>query len=145
MAVLNLTAIRQGLANTITQGVPREMHGYPYPKGGNEELPCVIVHTADEYVDWYGSIAAADDGLCVLSFVLEFMASSRTTIEDGLRVLDEVVSAAVDAIESDRSLGGTVDDTLVGVSSGQSGIQLEDGRPQAVRCSTPLTVWKQRS
>lgn len=146
MSGLNLGAIREGLVATITAGATREIRGYPYPKG-NEELPCFVVHPADEYVDWYGSMAAADGALCIVNFVLEFMAPARTTFEDGLRVLDEMLSAGVDyAIQADRTLQGTADDALLGVSSGQSGIQPDaDGRPQAVLCRVPLTVWKQRS
>lgn len=143
---LNLAAIREGLVDTIKAGATRDLRGYPYPVG-NEELPCFVVHPADEYVDWYGSLSAADGALCQVNFVLEFMAPARTTFEDGLRVLDEMLSAGVDyAIQADRTLGGTVDDALLGVSSGQSGIQPDaDGRPQAVLCRVPLTVWKQRS
>jgi len=146
MSGLDLAAIREGLIGTIKAGVTRDLRGYPYPKG-NEELPCFVVHTADEYVDWYGSIAGGDSALCVVNFVLEFMAPARTTFEDGLRVLDEMLSAGVDiAIQADRSLQGTVDDALLGVSSGYSGINPdESGRPQAVLCRVPLTVWKQRS
>lgn len=146
MAALNLRAIREGLAATIRDGATRDIRCYPYPVS-NAELPCVVVHTGDEYVDWYGSISGADGALCQVNLVLEFMAPARTTFEDGLRVLDEMLSAGVDyAIQADRTLGGTVDDTLLGVSSGQSGIQPDvDGRPQAVLCRVPLTVWKQRS
>ena len=143
---LNLSAIREGIAKTIRDGATRELNAYPYPKG-NDEPPCIIVHTADDYVDWYGSIAGGDGALCVVRFVLEFLAPARTTFEDGLRVLDEMLSAGVDlAIQADRSLDGTVDDALIGVASGQSGIQPDEtGRPQAVLCRVPLTVWKQRS
>ena len=146
MSALDLAAIREALVATIKDGVTREINCYPYPKG-NELPPCIVVHTADEYVDWYGSIAGGDSALCVVNFVLEFMAPARTTFEDGLRVLDEMLSAGVDlAIQADRTLQGTVDEALLGVSSGYSGINPdESGRPQAVLCRVPLTVWKQRS
>jgi hypothetical protein len=143
MPGLDLTAIRQGLADTVAGGTVREIQGYAYPKG-DEQLPCVVVHTADEYFDPWGTIAA-DGGTAVINFVLEFMAPARTTFEDGLRILDEMMSSGFDAIQADRSLGGVVDETLLGVSSGQSGTRLEDGRPTAVVCRWPLTVWKQRS
>lgn len=149
---MDLDAVCHALADTITAGVSREIRGYPYPKG-NEELPCVIVQTADDYLDPYGSISGGDGGMSVANFVLVLMAPCRTTYEDGLRILNEMQSAGVglpnsviDAIEADRTLGGTVDDTLLGVSSGHSGIQPDtEGRPQAVLCRWPLTVWKQRS
>jgi len=152
MSGLDLSAIREGLATTVTVGVSREIRGYPYPKG-NEELPCVVVHrVGDESVDWYGSLAAAD-GLAIVNFVLEFMAPCRVSFEDGLRVLDEMLSAGaglpnsvIDAIEADRTLQGTVEETLVGVASGESGTRPdESGRPQAVLSRVPLTVWLQRS
>jgi hypothetical protein len=151
MAGLDLIAIRVALAEQVQAGTSREINGYPYPKG-NEELPCIVVHPADEYVDWYGSLGANDGALCVVNLVLELMAPCRVTYEDGLRVLDEMMSAGVglpnsviDAIEADRTLAGTVDDALLGVSSGHTGTRLEDGRPTAVVCRMPLTVWQQRS
>ncbi len=147
MAGLDLAAIREGICATIKAGLPRDVRAYPYPVG-NPEIECVVVHPDTEYVDWYGSIAGGDGAMCVIRFVLEFMAPSRTTFEDGLRVLDEMLSAGVDlAVQADRTLGGTVDDALLGVSSGQTGIQPDatTGLPQAVLCRVPLTVWKQRS
>jgi hypothetical protein len=150
MAGLDLAAIRDAIADTIVTGTSRAIHGYPYPKG-DEELPCVIVHPAnDTYVDWWGSIGG--DAMCIINFVLELMAPCRVTFEDGLRVLDEMMSAGaglpnsvVDAVEADRSFGGQADDSLLGVSFGHSRTVADEHRPEAVVCRVPLTVYKQRS
>lgn len=143
--------MRVALVKRVVDGTDRAVQGYPYPKG-NEQLPCVVVHTADEYVDPYGTIAAMG-GMAVVNLVLVLMAPCRVAYEDGMRVLDEMMSAGIDlpnsvadAIEADRTLGGVVDDVLLGVSSGHTGINPdEQGRPQAVICRWPLTVYAQRS
>jgi hypothetical protein len=150
MAGLDLIGIRVAIAETVVAGTQRAIHGYAYPKGGVEELPAVVVHpAADGYVDPWGSLG--DGAMCIVNFVLELMAPCRVTFEDGLRVLDEMMSAGVglpasviDALEADRTLGGTVEDSLLGVSTGHTGMFMVDGT-QAVICRWPLTVYKQRS
>jgi hypothetical protein len=150
MAGLDLIALRVAIADAVQAGTARPINGYPYPKG-NEELPCVVVHAADNYVDWWGSLAAVG-GMCTVNLVLELMAPCRVTFEDGLRVLDEMMSAGaglpnsvVDAVEADRSFGGQADDSLLGVSFGHSRTVADEHRPEAVVCRVPLTVYKQRS
>jgi len=146
---LNLTVIREALAAQITAGTGREVRGYPYPTGSINELPCVVVRCDDDYVNYHATQGeAADVGL-----VIDVMAACRASIEDGLRVLDELLSSAagqptsvIDAIEADDSLGGAVERVVVGTAGQQTGFgTVEDGRPIGVIASVPVEVWVNRS
>lgn len=147
---LNLTAIREALAAQIVAGTDREVHAYPYPLGSPGEMPAVVIRSGEEYINYFVTQGDAAD----VALILDIIAPCRVSIEDGLRVLDELLSVAAglpnsvfDAIEADLSLGGVVDTCQVGGAGQHIGIGnvAPDGRPDGVLVSVPLAVWVNRS
>lgn len=148
---LNLTAIREALAEQIDANTGRDLHAYPYPPGSPGEPPAVVIREGgdDEYVQYYVDQGSQTD----VTFVLDLIAPCRVSLEDGERVLDELRSAAAglpnsvfDAIEADPTLGGVVEGCRV-VSAGSAvGIgAVTDGRPEGVSAPLQVTVWVARS
>lgn len=146
---LDLTAIRTALADQISQGTGREVRGYPYPTGAPGELPCIIVRSGDEYANYHVDMGYQ----CDVNLIVDVMAPCRVALEDGLRVLDELLSSAagspisvIDAIEADLTLGAVVEQVVVGVAGQQTGFgTVEEGRPQGVVASVPVQVWVART
>lgn len=153
MSGLDLSAIRQGLVDTIKAGVTRDVRGYPYPLG-NEELPCVVVNTGDDYITYNTTLGQASGGaMCDVNLELILMARCSVSLEDGQRVLDEMLSAraslpnsVIDAIEADRTLGGVVQECKLGAAGRYEGSRPDtEGRPQAVVVTVPVQIWMRRS
>jgi hypothetical protein len=149
MAGLNLTSIREGIVATIQAGVGRPLNGYPYPVG-NEQLPCVVVGTDREFVTYDSTLGV--EPLCDATFVLVLMARVSVSLEDGQRVLDEMLSAGaglpnsvIDAVTADRTLGGTVETCKLGTAGGYVSPEMDGGRPEAVLTAVPLQIWMRRS
>jgi hypothetical protein len=146
---LNLKAIREALAAQISQGTGREVHAYAYPPGSPGEMPAVVIRAGEEYINYF--VTLGDD--CDVSLILDIIANARVSLEDGLIVLDELLSVGAglpnsvfDAITADRTLGGAVDACELGVVGQHVGTGIvEDGRPPGVMVSVPLSVWVARS
>lgn len=145
---LNLSAIRTALATRIVAGTAREVHAYPYPTGSPGEMPAVVIRSGEEYINYFVTQGDAAD----VSLILDIIAPARVSIEDGLRVLDELLSAdaglpnsVFDAIEADRSLGGVVETCQIGGAGQHVGRDGADGLPESVMVSVPLAVWVNRS
>lgn len=149
---LDLGAIREALASQIYQNTGREVHVYPYPTGGQLELPAVVIRSGEDYVDYHVTLGVGDNAADV-NLILDIMARCAVALEDGLIVLDELLSSAaghptsvIDAIEADESLGGVVENVSLGVAGQQEGFGTqEEGRPHGVLSSVPLAVWVNRS
>jgi hypothetical protein len=146
---LNLKAIREALAAQINANTGRELHAYAYPPGSPGEMPAVVVRAGEEYVNYYVDQGAQTD----VTFILDVIAPCRVSLEDGLRVLDELLSAdagepnsVFDAIETDPTLGGAVVHCEVLTAGQHIGIgAVNDGRPEGVSAPLAVTVWVARS
>lgn len=147
---LNLAAIRQALADQIVAGTDREVHAYPYPPGSPGEMPAVVIRAGEEYINYFVTQGLEAD----VNLILDVIAPCRASVEDGLRVLDELLSAdaglpnsVFDAIEADPTLGAVVERCEIGGAGQHIGIGnvTADGRPEGVMVSVPLTLWLARS
>jgi hypothetical protein len=145
---MNLTKIRTELAAQIAANTQRAVHAYPYPPGTPGELPAVVIRSGETYINYFVTLGdEADVGL-----ILDIMAPCRASLEDGLRVLDELLSSGVglpasvfDAIEDDPTLGGLVERCEFGVAGQHVGVAGADGLPESVYVSVPLAVWVNRT
>lgn len=147
---MDLVAIHEAIADQVVAGTGREVRGYPFQTGGSYELPCVVVCPGEDYIDYH-----ADMGIeCDMNLIIEVRAPCRVAVEDGLRVLSELLSAhaglpnsVIDAIESDLTLGGVVGQVVLGTVGqwGGFGATEEGGLPHGVMVTIPVQVWTSRS
>lgn len=116
---LNLTAIREALADQIQGGISEEISCFPYntPKTGT----CVVIREPDQYVGYYETFGT--DGLADVQLLVDLIVSAQS--EDAQRLLDEMRSvglgmanSVVDAIHADKTLNGTVDTCIVRSATG---------------------------
>jgi len=146
---MDLAAVRVALAEQVAQYTGRAVHAYPYPTGGAYELPAVVVwRRGGEGVDYH-----VDQGTeCDAHFTVHVVAASRVVWEDGLRVLDELLSSdaglprsVVDAIETDPTLGGVVEQVVIGTAGDERPFNDADGNMIGVVSSLPVAVWAVRT
>lgn len=120
---LDIGAIRTGyvtrLATVTGLRVYRTVAGDLAP-------PAAVIAPADDFLDYHMAHAK---GLVKLSWRI-LVATSKTLEPAGQDLLDDYLSAGtgqtrsiIDAIEADRTLSGTVDDTLVSVARSYGPIQ----------------------
>lgn len=116
---LNLTAIREALADQIQAGISEEISCFPYntPKTGT----CIVIREPDQYVGYHETFGA--NGIADVQLIVDLVVSAMS--EDAQRLLDEMRSSGlgmtnsvIDAIEADKTLNGTVSDCIVRSSTG---------------------------
>lgn len=146
---MDLVAIHEAIANQVVDHTARQVHGYPFQTGGSYELPCVVVCPGEEYINYHVDMGLEAD----MNLLLEVRAPCRVAVEDGLRVLSELLSAdaglpnsVIDAIEADVTLGGLVSQVVLGVVGQWAGFgTAEEGLPQGVMVTVPVQIWTSRS
>jgi hypothetical protein len=109
--VLDLVAIRQGLAARIRDGVNREINVYDGYIPSTPSPPCVIVTPAPEYIEFGQSFR---DPRCAVEFSVWVLAAPGMET-DGQRLLDQFLSRGAgqpnsiyDALADDPTLGGVL-------------------------------------
>lgn len=147
---MDVVAIHEALSAQVVAGTGREVRGYPFQTGGSYELPCVVVCPGEDYIDYHADMGTE----CDMNLILEVRVDSRTSIEEGLRKLSELLSAdaglpnsVIDAIESDVTLGGVVGQVVLGGVGqwGGFGATEEGGLPHGVMVTIPVQIWTSRS
>lgn len=147
---LDLVAIHEKVAQAVVDGTARQVRGYPFQTGGAYELPCIVVTPGDEYINYH-----VDMGLeCDVNLILEVRAPTRVSLEDGLRVLAELLSkgaglpnSVIDAIDADPTLGGLVERIDFGVAGQWVGFGADsaEGPPTGVIVTLPVQIWTTQS
>lgn len=117
---MNLTAIRERLADTLRDGIGMPINVYPYMPDAPRS-PCIVIVPAANYIIPHESFGLHQ--LVELHFRLLIGAASRA--EDAQRLLDSLLSfgddetsSVIDAIESKRDtanggLDGLVEDLVI--------------------------------
>ncbi len=128
MAV-DIGAIREALVGQVALGIDRQVNRYAYQPNA-PQLPAVICVPGDEYVAYHESFAP--NAAVSIQFDLLLLAAPGPDV-DGQILLDQLLSAGtgqgnsvIDAIEADRTLGGTVHDAIVRTASSEGRIDLDD-------------------
>ncbi len=119
---VSLREIREALAAQIEAYVSRDVNGYPYGTGGLIGTRCVVIAPAGDYVSYFGTFG--EDGLADLRLEVKVIPTNATTIDaqialdDYLSIGQGNASSVVDAVHSDRTLGGLVEDCVCLTASG---------------------------
>lgn len=132
---MNLVAIRQQLAMTIQDGIDEAVNVYPYLPG-SPAFPCIVITPAADYRSARETFDA-NPGY-TLNYDLLFGATS--SVEDAQILLDQLLSndngaSVEDALNADPTLGGLVDDIIVG-----SATTARAGDPNAAVFTATLLV-----
>lgn len=115
MAGLVLQVIRKALANQIGGYLQRDGTVHPYDPG-DHRLPSIIIRPADDYIAYFGTMGPSGIADILLDVDIEVAtaqaASAGIAMDDYLSAGLGNNSSVVDAIHSDRQLGGTVADCV---------------------------------
>lgn len=117
MPSLDLTLIRQTLADQIQSYAT--IRCYPYPPDV-PELPCVVIDPGEPYIDLLGSMSGTLGTKCTVNLTVSIYVSAVSGWRDAQQQLDRLLSSGLNpdrsvygAIESDRTLDGTVPTVVV--------------------------------
>lgn len=120
---LDIGAIRTGYVTRLATATGLRVYR---TVAGDLAPPAAVIAPADDFIDYH---LAHAKGLVKLSWRI-LVATSKTLEPAGQDLLDDYLSAGtgqtrsiIDAIEADRTLSGTVDDTLVSVARSYGPIQ----------------------
>jgi len=112
---LDLKAIRTALAAQLTANIDRQTNVYAY-EVDSPSYPYVIVRPAADYVGYFGSFGP--NGVADVMLELEIATIAGDPISMGM-AMDAYLSSGstfgssvVDAVHTDRTLGGTVADCV---------------------------------
>jgi hypothetical protein len=114
----NPKEIREALAEQLRQNVARGINYFAY-RPANPPVPYVAVICDDPYVGYHETFATATTGaLCDVRFMIEIGHSGEA--QSAQIFIDELLasgtgqqSSVIDAIEADRTIGGTVETCIV--------------------------------
>jgi hypothetical protein len=130
--MLDLRLICEALADTIRAGTARSVACYALVPPTAPQYPCCIVRSpAGQFVSYHESFG--DAPLTDVRLEVMILHQGKTDVDSQIVVLDLLSSGAgktssvVDAIESDRTLGGLVEDTVTRTATGLSRSSSEDG------------------
>jgi hypothetical protein len=116
MAGLILADIHNALADQIRAGIDRQTNVSAFPDGSTI-FPSVTIHTAADYISYWGTFGPNGDADVQLRIVIEVDAGDLTSIclkiADYLSVGTGNESSVVDAVMADQTLGGVVGDCVV--------------------------------
>lgn len=116
MSGLDLRAIREGLAAQIQTYVTRGTTVHAYDPGDHAGPAIIIRAASGEYVSYFSTMGG--NGYAEVFLTLELdpaatrPADQRRAIDDYLAVGTGNTSSVVDAIHSDRTIGGLVSDVV---------------------------------
>lgn len=117
---MNLTGIRQALAQQVQTGIARGFTVYPYDTGACFP-PCIVIGEDDPYVTYH--ITSGDRCQIQVELMLEVRltsadgASARIAMDDVLVPGNSNYASIIEAVERDKTLGGTVGDVWVSQAS----------------------------
>lgn len=119
---LTLSAIREALAGQIRNNVARDVNVYAY-KPSDPRFPCIAITGPSriEYTRTFsGPSEVSEVDLNVEIHIVAFALDQQMALDDYLSAGSGNGSSVVDAIESDKTLGGAVEFVQVGTASGSS-------------------------
>lgn len=117
---MNLQAVREALADAITNGVQRPLNVYAYMPA-SPAFPCAVITPADDYISVHDTFGVNQ----LVELHYEILIGTQSRAEDAQILLDELlsfgddeVSSIVDVLEAERNpatgaLGGLVEDLCV--------------------------------
>jgi len=122
MASLNLVALRQGLADQITDVTG--IRCYPVVPDV-PEFPCITIDPGNPYIDLNGSFSGVNGTKCTVNLSVSIYVSAASGWRDAQLQLDRLLSSGLTpdrciyaAIEADRTIGGLVASTVVNQVNG---------------------------
>jgi hypothetical protein len=144
---LDLTEIRTALATQIVDGVADGLNGYPYPKAA-PALPAVEIHAGEPYVNYhvtFGEAAHMDVQLEIQLLI------PRGDHETSQQIVDRLLStgggatsSVIDAVEADKTLGGTVQSAHIQFAEKPEAVDL-GGQVPAWRVRMPVLILMRRT
>jgi hypothetical protein len=142
---LDLEAIHTAVADQIRNNVAREINVFPL-RPENPPFPYLAVVPGDPYVSYHETFASSTVGaLCDVQLELLIVQNARSI--DAQMFILELLSAGtgenssvVDAIETDRTLGGVVETCLALRAN-----QFEFNDDGTVSVSLPLQIVQRRT
>lgn len=133
MASLDLVRVREALAQQITAATGlRVYHLVP----DVPEFPCCTIDAGDPYIALHEAFSGSAGTLCKINVTVNVYVSAASSWRDAQRQLERHLSTGMSpdvcvytAIESDRTLGGTVQDCVATSvrGAGREMIQTENG------------------
>lgn len=128
MSGLTLQAIRVALATQISANLARGTSVHPYDPGDHTQ-PAVVIRAADDYIAYFGTMGPNGVSDILLDVDVEVAAaqsaSAYIAMDDYLSAGTGNDSSVVDAIHSDRTLGGVVGDCICLTADGPT--ERDDG------------------
>lgn len=129
-SVLNVGAVRAALARQLRSRLGASVNVYDHPVTG-PSLPCIQVRAGDPYVNYF--VTMGDVGMADVRFVLDLQVA-KATGESGAVLVDQLLSmgstgSVPDAVFTDRTLGGVVEDCVVLVAGEPALLDAGNGTP----------------
>ena len=117
MPSLDLVGIRQGLADQISDFTGLRV--YPVVPDV-PEFPCITIDPGSPYIDLNGTFTGTAGTLCTVNLAVSLYVSAASGWRDAQLQLDRLLSTGLtpdrcvySAIESDRTIGGLAQTTVV--------------------------------
>ena len=146
---LDIKAITTALANQIDANTSRALACYELQPPTEPQFPCAIVRASEPLVTYHETMGAGVGVLCQLNLEVVVIASGASDIDSQVVVMDLLSSGTgktnsiIDAIETDRTLGGVVADAFVVQASGLSKVSNDTGT-EAVMSTLTVTIRARR-